>query len=238
MRRYDAYGAYNPPLPAPMPTTLSGDEPMSKPGDVATVRAWIMTALVVGPAIAASCALLSQVLVFGLWHRFDRQFAVIVFGTVWGIAILLSIVVFASSGVWMAERFTLRDINGDGWIGEPEGETPLPTEDIRLVPVRRPQMVNGRVAREDLIYFIREICQTNDWTFRKWKGRALPSGFSCTEAYVREMIRPLTDAGIIVGYGPRTAGVLRVRHWQPIIRLLQLTDSPTALPDSVSDEND
>ena len=197
MRRR-SYGAYNPPIPAPMPTTLSGDEPLSKTSDVATVRAWIMTALVVGPAIAASCALLSQVISYGLWQCFDRSLAVIVFGTVWGIAILLSIVVFASSGVWMAEKFTKRDINNDGWIGEPEGETPLPTEDIRLVPVRRPQMVNGRVAREDLIYFVREICHTNDWTFRKWKGRALPSGFSCTRQS-QEMIAP-DDAGITSGW--------------------------------------
>lgn len=111
------------------------------------------------------------------------------------------------------EEATQYDWDGDGEIGV--------REDIRLIPVRGGSLVDG-VDERDLRVFIKTICDTNDWTQGTWRGKPLPSGVTCDNAYHTALVAPLVKAGFIQGRGPRKTGRLIENDADTILRVLGL----------------
>jgi hypothetical protein len=104
------------------------------------------------------------------------------------------------------------------WLEDQHTEDEERKSNIRLVPVKDGLTIEG-VYVEDLKYFLRACYNTHDWTQRRWRGAALPSGRPCTEKYHRDMIEILEKAGILCDYGPRQKGYLRGTLEQALLRL-------------------
>lgn len=106
--------------------------------------------------------------------------------------------------LWAAlERITGQDWDDSGEIGD------LPREqDIRVVPAFGKTSTTDQVDNRDLRAFVRTICQTKDWTQASWRGRQLPSGRTCDNAYHALLVAPLVKIRAVQGYGPRVTGFL------------------------------
>jgi hypothetical protein len=82
----------------------------------------------------------------------------------------------------------------------------------------------------DHIEFIERVCATCDWTHGTWEGVEMPSGMICDRAYLRKLIKPLTNKGFIVGYKHRSTGKLVCRDAEVIIEHFGLRQMLRAQP--------
>lgn len=131
---------------------------------------------------------------------------------------LVSLRLIAALCISTLERITGIDLDASGEVGDQR------RPEIRLIPVWRSDVptING-VDRDDLVYFIKTITQTGDWTQRTWRGKRMPSGRVCDNEYHQALCRILENAGVIVDRGPRTSGRLLTTDAARILRLLRLT---------------
>jgi len=133
---------------------------------------------------------------------------------------------------WRLERITGRDLDGDGWVGEPEPQpravdgppsrTRHQVEDSRPIIVNTRASVTGqpvadnwptldvsspnrRLAR-DWAEFL-TIGANDGFAIREWTGRELSSGTQVTDPMWREWTATLKQAGILEvnGSGTRLA---------------------------------
>jgi len=118
--------------------------------------------------------------------------------------------------LWAAlERITGQDWDDSGAIGD------LPREqDIRVVPAFGRASTTDQVDNRDLRTFVRTICETKDWTQASWRGRQLPSGRTCDNAYHANLVAPLVKIRAIQDYGPRRTGFLAEDDADEICRRL------------------
>lgn len=119
---------------------------------------------------------------------------------------------------------TVRVIAGVTAESSPQ-RVPETRQDLRMIPVYRQQVptVNG-VDVEDLVFFIKRICATRDWTQRNWRGVRMPSGYRADDEYHRQMVEVLKQAGFIIGHKPRSSGRLLCTNPETIIEHLGLNE--------------
>lgn len=104
------------------------------------------------------------------------------------------------------------------WLADRQEIEEEARSNIVLIPVKSGLQVDG-VDAEDLKYFLRTIYATHDWTQRSWRGKWMPSGRPCHDAYHRQMIAVLEKAGILNDYGPRRRGWLKGTLAQALAQL-------------------
>lgn len=96
--------------------------------------------------------------------------------------------------LWDVERTIGRDIDGDGWTGDPVRVDPR--DDMALVYVRDPGADRRRARAADWRFFLSEAYGERGTTWRAWDGMRLPSGATVTRPTWDEYTERLLRAGL------------------------------------------